>query len=645
MNINLYYDNTAKPIVFAASELSHYLSRVNHSFYFMHNPLSKDINTAESLSIELSIDKKNYSVTDDAYQVDISTNTGFIIGSNARSVILGVYAFLRKIGYRFILPGKTFLPESLHAEDLFVSFSKTASLRHRGICIEGANSLENVLDFIDWLPKVGYNSFFLQFKEPYIFLERWYEHVFNPYLKTTTPDKEFYQSCYKKMEEAIAKRDLLYHAVGHGWTCEAIGQPSIGWVKADAAPKDETAELLALVNGERTYIDGIPLNTNLCYSNEKAISLFCDTVISYVKEHPFANYVHIWLADEPNHICECENCRKELPTDQYVKLLNRIDEQLTAEKLDCKLVFLLYQELLYSPLKERLNNTKRFILMFAPISRTFKESYPKEITPVPLPKYQRNHMVLPVTIDENLSYLKKWRDTFTGDSLVYDYPLGRAHYGDFGYIGISKVLSGDIKNISSLGLNGYISCQELRAFLPNSFPNYLMGLLLTDTEESFDSILSEYYQAAYGDHYEKVIHYLTRVSELSDCDYFNRIGNRINPSVCARYKELLTLFESFTPYIKSVISEKTHAVSSNTELQIFFWRLLDYHAEYGVRLTKALIALSSGDHNTAQMYFLDFCRYIRSNENAFQLYLDVYRIIEVATKYTGFSLPTDIVAP
>lgn len=53
---------------------------------------------------------------------------------------------------------------------------KTASLRHRGVCIEGADSLENILDFIDWLPKMGYNSFFLQFKLPYTFMARWYHH-------------------------------------------------------------------------------------------------------------------------------------------------------------------------------------------------------------------------------------------------------------------------------------------------------------------------------------------------------------------------------------------------------------------------------------------------------------------------------------
>ena len=62
--------------------------------------------------------------------------------------------------------------------------------------------------------------------------------------------------------------------------------------------------------------------------------------------------------------------------------------------------------------------------MFAPISRTFRESYPDRIQEVPISEYRRNQMVLPVTIEENLTFLAKWQKIFDGNSLVYDYPLG-----------------------------------------------------------------------------------------------------------------------------------------------------------------------------------------------------------------------------
>ena len=59
--------------------------------------------------------------------------------------------------------------------------------RHRGITIEGAVSVENVLELIDWAPKAGFNSYFTQFTTSFEFFSRWYEHIGNPLLP---PEKD-----------------------------------------------------------------------------------------------------------------------------------------------------------------------------------------------------------------------------------------------------------------------------------------------------------------------------------------------------------------------------------------------------------------------------------------------------------------------
>lgn len=624
--IALCYPKDCETISFAAAELERYLKTVNPTFIFSH--FSQDA-APDGCTIHLNLSVPDSKV-DDFFDISISAGKGNICGSNPRSVLLGVYAFLRKLGYRFLLPGETVMPALLSLSDLTCSYSRKASLRHRAVCIEGATSLENVLDFIDWLPKLGFNGFFLQFKEPYIFLERWYHHTLNPEQKPELLTEEFLQDCYRKMHEAMKKRSLLLHAAGHGWTCEAIGLPSIGWIQEKTVPSSEVRGFLALVNGRREYIDHIPMNTNLCYSNPEAIDRFCDTVIDYIKEHPETDYLHIWLADECNHICECENCRKTTLSDQYVHLLNQIDQRLTKEQLDCKLVFLLYQELLYPPLTERFRNPDRFVLMFAPISRTFRESYPERIQEVPLPEYRRNQMVLPVTIQENLTFLARWQKIFGGDSLVYDYPLGRAHYGDFGYVSISKVLAGDIQHVKDLRLDGYISCQELRAFLPNGLPNYVMGYLTFDAEESFESLMDEYFCAAYSSVADEVKEYLSRISQLSDCDYFNNIGPRTNPDVARKYQELFD-------YVSCTAPALLNRVNTIRDIPDCFKKLLSFHREYILLLTDALICLASGNSETADEKFSLFTDFVRKKESFVQPYLDVYRIQEVAHHYTGFS--------
>ena len=84
-------------------------------------------------------------------------------------------------------------------------------------------------------------------------------------------------------------------------------------------------------------------------------------------------------------------------------------------KLKTKIVFLIYEELLWAPQKEEILNPDRFVMMFAPISRTFKKSYqmPKELPASPA--YVRNKITLPVNLEENLSFLSQWQKAFNGE--------------------------------------------------------------------------------------------------------------------------------------------------------------------------------------------------------------------------------------
>ena len=139
---------------------------------------------AISLSVDASVCSPGCDpLLDDTYQVCVKNGRGTIVGGNARSVLLGVYAFLRQAGCRFLRPGAD--GESVPTLDLrtlSVQLCETASHRYRGFCIEGAVSRENVRDMIDWAPKLGFNLYFIQFREAHIFFEEWYTHVFNEFL-------------------------------------------------------------------------------------------------------------------------------------------------------------------------------------------------------------------------------------------------------------------------------------------------------------------------------------------------------------------------------------------------------------------------------------------------------------------------------
>lgn len=594
---------------FAAAELERYLSRM--------------LPEEGALTVHLAAGEENDGR--ESFAVAMAEEGGSITGSCPRAVLLGVYDYLRRLGCRFLGPGERWeIVPAVGREKLAADYERRASFRHRGVCIEGADSRENILEFIDWLPKAGYNSFFLQFKSPYAFLKRWYHHERNPLRAAEAYTPADAERDMAVLEAAVKKRGLLLHKAGHGWTGEVLGFASLSWDAEGRPLAEERRPLAAQVDGRRGLWQGVPANTNLCFANRRAAEDFAALVVDYARENPAVDCLHVWLADTFNNVCGCEECEKTTLSDQYAAVLNEIDRRLTAEGLGTRIVFLLYQELLWPPVRERLANPDRFVLMFAPISRTFEASYDLEGPEKPIPPYVRNRITLPTDLGENLAFLRGWQKLFQGDSFVYDYPLGRAHYGDLGYVHMARVIGADVKKLRQMGLDGYISCQELRAALPNALPNYVMGYTLFDESADTEALIDEYFRAAYGGGAEEVKAYLSRLSALSSPDYLNGKGPRTDPDMARRMAELQAACRAFAPVLEARSGP--------------CWRTLAYHQGYALRLARSLELLALGDEEGAGEAWRALRTFICENEPAFQPFLDVFRVLEVTANYTGFPM-------
>lgn len=568
---------------------------------------------------------------DDAVSIQLKSGEGFIHGSNPRAVLIGVYRALRALGCRFIRPGPDgeVVPK-LPVSEFTVSLREAASFRHRGGVIEGANSLENVLDYIEWLPKAGYNSFFTQFMDLSCFFGRWYNHEENPCLAPEAYGGAFALQCEERVWQEIARRSLLHHTMGHGWTCESIGIESRDWnaVRLDISP--ENRELLAMVGGERGLFDGVPTTTNLCYSNPRARKAICRYALSYLKAHSGVRYLHLWLADSIHSFCECESCREKTPSDWYLLLLNELDECLAAENIDTRVVFLLYLDLLFPPKSEMLHNPERFVLMFAPISRPFGQSL-ADFAPSEKPApYLLNQTPIPRTVEENLACLRGWQEYLEKaglhfDSFDFDYYLGRAHYGDPGYCAISRIIDKDIEHLSRLGLNGILSCQELRAFYPTGLPCYLMGLKLWDAGLSYEQIADEYFTAAYGRGGGEVRALLEKISRCFDIDYWFNGRAAANSACAAKMEQALPLARQADALSAALQPENDCEKTSRSHLASF--------GEYLTLYTRALLGCAGGQPEEGKRWWERFCRFIRENETALQPALDAFRIQAVGRHF------------
>lgn len=508
MNFTILADRKNKTVAYAAEELERVLRAID--------PTLTPGNGGFCFSLQILPPGSGH----DDIAISVEKGIGTIAGEGPRGVLLAVYRFLTLLGCRWTFPG----PEGEHipqipltAGRLSVTVRETPSYRYRGVCIEGAVSEENVREMIEYLPRVGMNAYFIQFVLPVAFFQRWYEHWQSKYLPKEAFSRERVAQIRDRLAEEISLRGLMYQAVGHGWTCEPFGVHADGWNTVDEnTVGEEYLSVTAMLDGKRGLYKGTPLNTNLCYSDPLVRGRMIDGVVDFCRANPTVDTVHFWLADALNNQCECPECVKMTPADWYVRLLNELDDRLTAEKMDTRIVFLLYFDLLYAPKTEKLHDSGRFILMFAPISRTYSETLAGALEKGGREpdEYVRNKIVLPKEVYTNIAFLRQWQKQFRGDGFLFDYHLMWDHMRDPGYTDCARVLFEDMENIDKLGLNGMISCQLSRVGMPTGFPMYAMARALWDKNADFEEVRKEYFTEEFGEEGEEVLAYLSEVTRL-----------------------------------------------------------------------------------------------------------------------------------
>ncbi|MBZ5797981.1 hypothetical protein K8353_49025, partial [Burkholderia contaminans] len=78
---------------------------------------------------------------------------------------------------------------------------------------------------------------------------------------------------------------------------------------------EEKKPYVAEINGKRDLVNTAPILTSLDFSNPDVADKMVEIIKDYAKKRPDVNYLHVWLSDARNNICECENCRQELVSD------------------------------------------------------------------------------------------------------------------------------------------------------------------------------------------------------------------------------------------------------------------------------------------------------------------------------------------
>ncbi len=595
-------------IEFARTELQKYLK-------LLGVPADIKLGLFEDFGIKTEVKDPFF---DDAFEIKVENKKGYAAGSNGRSVLFAVYRLLEECGIRFLRPGKngTYIPKDASLVDLDL-FEK-ASYKTRGIAIEGAVSLENVLDMVEWLPKRGFNCYFIQFRDSFVFFDRWYSHREST-VKIPEPfSREKALEFVGIIKQELKKRGLIHVAMGHGFTSDPFGVPGNSWDPVDPATfTDFFVENCALVNGKRQVYKNIPMATQMCYSRPIVRSTIVKGAVDYLLENPEVGILDFCLGDAFHNLCECEDCAKLPLADYYNMILNELDEALTEKGIKTRIYAELYLELLHPPKEVFLKNPDRFILAFAPVSRTYCESLPDTYRVKEIPPYVLNDFEMPLNIDGNLAYLYKYKEFWNGNIDLMDYHLMWDYILDAGAESITDIIYKDFQNIDKLGMSGFLSFQPGRNFFPNPLAMTVMGKVLWNKNEKLDDIRRFVYEASYGtEAVSKLEPYFRALSDAFDIGSLRSQKPFDKEILRSKLIAAINLMEEYRPYVAQQIEKAEDPVRKE------WWEFLEYHANMYTLFGESIIARIDNDTEKAKELYEASAQIAWENEDKLQPVLD-----------------------
>lgn len=646
-------------VVYASGELQKYLNTMDYKVCTDIISSEKTEKCFEDGVIKLGLledfslncDDVNDKMIDDVVDINIKNGSGYIAGSNERSILIGVYKYLKSAGCRFLRPGEggEYIPECDIMSHSFI-YRKKADHPFRGECSEGAISYEHMRDTVYWLPKIGMNMYMIEGLVPYMYMHKWYGHENNLLLrqKGQVTDYSEMEKYISLLEKDIKKTGIQLHAVGHGWMFEKLGVHAHSNDEKNQL-KDEDKKYLAMINGVRDLWGGSTFYTHFCYSNPEARKLLVDFCVEYAKKKPHIDFLHVWLADATNNQCECDECVKMTPSDHYVQLLNEIDEAFEKEGISMRLVFILYVDTVRPPEQLKLKNPKNFVILAA-IGMHYELGYKNEEYRGEIPPFIRNQFVPPNNA-LRLKWHKQWKEMCDNiPSIIFEYRFYTDHYCDPGYMRVSRETYRDMKSLSSVYFQGCMSDQTHRVYMPTSLPMLIMAETLFDKDFCFEDYVNDYFTSAFGNDAQKCREYLEKLSDLFcpgnvrnggkngvEEQGINTAENGIpktwinNPEVAEKTSQIPDVLSEFMPIIEKnmAIDNVCHRLS---------WVYLKYHSGICNYYCRIINLDASGKRTEAQQLLSELELYVSKIEMDIHPVFDLHLFIRYIRLKLGLKM-------
>jgi len=445
---------------FAAQELQEYLKRMTGATF----PVISGRTDAGKKVILIGAQLMPAGLMDshklgfDGFVYQAKQGTILLAGINDRATLFSVYAFLRQLGCRWFAPNFDFYGAATgevipKVDPLRVSESDRVikpGMKYRRLDIEEGrtHTVRNLIQMIDWMPKVGMNVLQCPLNYQGRGHTRWdnWRSVLIPQLK---------------------KRGLLIEVGGHGYQNflpqETYFKQHPGW--------------FGMIDGKRSAATRAVFET----ANPQAMHEFLHNVKAYLQAHPEIDIFDLWPPDGAEWSQSPESQRLGSPSMRQVLVLNAVARMVKADFPHMKVEFLAYQNYLSPPKNIKFEGNT--IMDFCPIGRTYQEPIWD----------QQSHLN-----KEYMDPLHEWlkRDVFKGDILIYTY------YQKYSWrslpIDIPKLITEETRYYQSLGISGMGIYSEPANWFTYETNHYFFARATMNANLDFTQAFRDYVQKRFG---------------------------------------------------------------------------------------------------------------------------------------------------
>lgn len=458
----------------------------------------------------------------------------YITGSNPRSVLFGVYEYLKKHGFAFLYPGRD--GEIIPADPQFridgFDLSETASRTFRGMAVmPDPDNLQEGYDLLRFMAQNKYNLFFMEgydVERPgdeYSVINGVHPLQHVEYLLKDKSWEERKAIALRKqtMIAEARKYGLLIERGGHGWN---YGVPEHYGRNHGLTPEQARAELTA--KGKVNQRADVAVSTwfQICLAKEEVREIYAEHIFDFLKKHHSEmDIAAIWLGDGYDNKCMCEECLKHPFSDLYLDIFRRVALRAQKEIPDLTLECIMYFETLEPPTRNWLEGLDNVILNLAVWRHCYFHQLddPECRLPGWIPDYRHNashdtpHDKRIINYDHWLAY-EGWRKV-VGDQLkclIFNY-ITYTQNPDRHFMSYDlKLLANHLDSYDRLNFDGIINCQVHCSWdKPANLQLYGAARMLWNKHDNDpEKIRHDLFALLFGEKCEAVIRYCDHMSRL-----------------------------------------------------------------------------------------------------------------------------------